>query len=55
MSFEEYINEIKITIKDYRYTNDDVLKYESYFKDCWINNLSTYKAVEWLSFEIDVE
>lgn len=55
MSFEEYINDVKITIKDYRYTDDDVLKYELYFKNFWVNNLSTYKAVEWLSFEINAE
>ena len=54
-SFEEYFQVVKElrTEFDYRY-NDEVLKeYEYYFKDCWKTNLSCYKALEWLYYEIN--
>lgn len=37
---------------DYSYTKEMLYENIDYFKQCWKNHLSTYKALEWLCFEI---
>lgn len=51
--FDEYFSAVKkLRTKDsYRYTDEELEKYSGYFKDCWKQNLSYYKALEWLYFE----
>ena len=54
-SFEEYffaVKELK-TENNYSYTDEELEKYSSYFKDCYKQNLSAYKALEFLWFEIN--
>jgi hypothetical protein len=54
-SFEEYLEAVKRRRDEYNYgyTDEDLEKYEYYFEDCYRSNLSVYKALEWLYFEIN--
>ena len=54
-SFEEYLEAVKQRRDEdgYDYTNEDLEKYKYYFEDCWKSNLSVYKSLEFLWFEIN--
>jgi hypothetical protein len=54
-SFEEYLEAVKQRRDEYKYnyTDADLEKYKYYFEDCYTSNLSVYKALEWLYFEIN--
>ena len=54
-NFEEYFLAVKNrrTEDNYGYTDEDLEKYKYYFEDCWKRNLSIYKSLEWLYFEIN--
>ena len=54
-TFESYFSAVKKlkTENNYNYTDEELEKYSSYFKDCYKQNLSCYKALEWLYFEIN--
>lgn len=54
-SFEEYLEAVKQRRDEdeYGYTGEDLEKYKYYFKDCWKSNLSVYKSLEFLWFEIN--
>ena len=54
-TFESYFSAVKElrTENNYDYTNEELEKYSSYFKDCYKSNLSVYKSLEFLWFEIN--
>lgn len=54
-TFEEYLEAVKQRRDEdnYDYTNEDLEKYRYYFEDCWKSNLSVYKSLEFLWFEIN--
>ena len=54
-SFEEYLEAVKQRRDEdnYGYTDEDLEKYKYYFEDCWKSNLSVYKSLEFLWFEIN--
>ncbi len=54
-SFEQYFLAVKElrTENNYNYSDDILEEYRYYFKDCWKINLSCYKALEFLWFEIN--
>ena len=54
-TFEEYFLGVKElrTENNYDYTNEELEKYSGYFKDCYKNELSPYKSLEFLWFEIN--
>ena len=54
-NFEEYFLAVKNrrTEDNYGYTDEDLEKYKYYFEDCWKSNLSVYKSLEFLWFEIN--
>ena len=53
--FEEYLEAVKQRRDEdnYGYTDEDLEKYKYYFEDCWKSNLSVYKSLEFLWFEIN--
>ena len=53
--FEEYLEAVKQRRDEdgYDYTDADLEKYRYYFEDCWKSNLSVYKSLEFLWFEIN--
>ena len=54
-SFEEYLEAVKQRRDEdnYGYTDEDLEKYKYYFEDCCKSNLSIYKSLEFLWFEIN--
>lgn len=38
---------------DYSYTPEMIYEHIEYFRECWKNNLSCYKSLEFFSFELD--
>jgi hypothetical protein len=52
-TFEEYLQRLKDrrTEDDYKYTDEDFVKYDRYIRDCWLTNLSVYKCLEFMYFE----
>ena len=54
-SFEDYLKAVRQRRDEdgYGYSNEDIEKYNYYFKDCWKNNLSVYKSLEFLWFETE--
>ena len=52
-TFESYLERLKErrTEDGYRYTDEDFEKYKDYIRDCWLNNLSVYKCLEFMYFE----
>lgn len=56
-TFNEYFSAVKErrTEDDYGYTDQELEKYSGYFKDCWKINMSEFKALEFLWFEINDE
>ena len=53
--FEEYLEAVKQRRDEdgYGYTDADLEKYKYYLEDCWKSNLSVYKSLEFLWFEIN--
>ncbi len=51
--FELYLIILGERSTDYSYTPEMIYKNLNYFKRCWENNLSCYKALEFFSFEFD--
>ena len=53
--FEEYLEAVKQRRDEdgYDYTDADLEKYKYYFIDCYKSNLSIYKSLEFLWFEIN--
>jgi hypothetical protein len=51
-TFEDYLQRLKDrrTEDDYKYTDEDFIKYEEYIRDCWLTNLSVYKCLEFMYF-----
>lgn len=43
------------TEDNYNYADEGLEKYSGYFKDCWKINMSCYKALKFLWFEINEE
>jgi len=54
-SFEDYLKAVRQRRDEdgYGYSDEDIEKYNYYFKDCWKNNLSVYKSLEFLWFETE--
>ena len=54
-NFEEYFLAVKNrrTEDNYDYTDADLEKYKYYFEDCWKRDISIYKSLEFLWFEIN--
>ena len=54
-NFEEYLEAVKQRRDEdeYGYTDEDLEKYKYYFEDCYRSNLSVYKSLEFLWFEIN--
>lgn len=54
-NFEEYLEAVKQRRDEdsYGYTDEDLEKYIHYFGDCYKSNLSIYKSLEFLWFEIN--
>ena len=53
--FEEYLEAVKQRRDEdgYGYTDADLEKYKYYFEDCWKRDISIYKSLEFLWFEIN--
>jgi len=53
MNFEQYLEKLKKrrTQDGYRYTDQDFVKHNDYIRECWKNNLSVYKCLEFMYFE----
>jgi len=52
-SFEKYLIKIGQQLPNYTYSVDLVEDNIDYFKDCYENNLSEYKALEWFNFHLE--
>ena len=52
-TFEQYLQRLKDrrTEDEYQYTDEDFQEYEDYIRDCWLNNLSVYKCLEFMYFK----
>lgn len=53
VTWEYYLIWLGERSSDYAYTKEILLENLDYFRKCYSNHLSTYKALEWLSFELD--
>ena len=53
-TFDEYLQRLKDrrTEDDYKYSDEDFEKYENYITDCWLQDLSVYKCLEFMYFEV---
>ena len=51
-TFEDYLQRLKDrrTEDDYKYTDEDFIKYEEYIRDCCKNGMSVYKCLELMYF-----
>ncbi len=54
-TFEQYLQRLKDrrTEDDYKYTDEDFEKYLEYIFECWQNNLSVYKCLEFMWFQTE--
>lgn len=54
-TFEQYFSGVKElrTEDNYDYSDEILEQHKDYFKNCWENNLSKYKSLEFLWFEIN--
>jgi hypothetical protein len=54
-TFELYLQWLKKrrTEDNYEYTDEDFEKYNDYIKNCFKNNLSVYKCLEFMWFETE--
>jgi hypothetical protein len=50
--FELYLLILGARSTDYSYTPEMIYEHLSYFKNCWEDNLSTYKALEFFDVEL---
>jgi hypothetical protein len=50
--FKEYLIELGARSVDYSYTPRMIYEHLSYFRLCWEDNLSTFKALEFFSYEL---
>jgi len=55
MPWELYLLWVGERSTDYAYTKEMIYENREYFLKCWMNHLSSYKALEWLSFELNKE
>ena len=53
VTWEYYLFILGVRLSDYTYTPKQVFDNIEYFKDCWRDHLSQYKALEFFSFELD--
>jgi len=53
MPWELYLIWLGERLNDYSYTKEMVYDNIEYFKRCWGNHLSTYKSLEFFSYELD--
>lgn len=53
-SFEEYLAAVKALRDEYQYsyTDKDLEKHQDYIQDCFKTNLSVYKCLEFMYFEV---
>lgn len=51
--FELYLIILGERSTDYSYTPEIIYEHIEYFRECWKDNLSCYKALEFFSFELD--
>jgi hypothetical protein len=51
-TFEQYMLRVGIRSVDYKYTEEELWSNVDYFKESYNNNLSEYKALEWLYFHL---
>ena len=51
-TFEQYMLKVGIRSADYKYTEEELYSSLDYFKDCYEDCLSEYKALEWLYFHL---
>ena len=51
-TFEDYLQRLKDrrTEDDYKYTDEDFIKYDAYIKDCCKSGMSVYKCLEFMYF-----
>ncbi len=51
--FEDYLKGLKYrrTEDGYEYTDEDFENHIEYIKDCWENDLSVYKCLEFMYFQ----
>lgn len=52
-SWELYLLILGERSVDYSYTPEMIFEHFDYFKNCWSDKLSTYKALEFFSYELD--
>ncbi len=52
-TFADYLQRLKErrTEDDYKYTDEDLIQYDEYIRDCYETNLSVYKCLEFMYFE----
>ena len=53
MTFQQYMFILGTRSVDYKYTSDVIFENIEYFKGCWRDDLSAYKALEWFYFHLD--
>lgn len=53
MPWEMYLLWLGERSVDYSYTKEMIYENLGYFKRCWENHLSTYKALEFFNCELD--
>lgn len=53
VTWEYYLLILGARSLDSAYTLTDIYNHINYFKNCWSNHLSQYKALEFFSFELD--
>lgn len=53
-TFEDYLAAVKAFRDEnqYSYTDKDLEKYQDYIHDCFKTNLSVYKCLEFMYFEV---
>lgn len=52
-TFENYLIMIGVRSLEFDYSDDILFKYKDYYKECYNNNLSAYKALLFLVDYID--
>lgn len=51
--WEEYLMILGEMLIDYRYTTEELFENLDYFKKCWEDNLSCYRAIEMFHFHLE--
>ena len=54
-TFEEYLQRLKDRRNEdnYGYTDEDFIRYEYYIRNCYDDNLSVYKCLEFMWFQTE--